>query len=404
MSGAENYLSVTGSSTIAGPLSNLGGLEFDGPVTLGNTVTMGASGRVDFASTIDGTIPGAEGLTVDTGGTAEFDGQVGGTAELLSLTVNGNTALDCPYIGLNGEADFNGPGYFDNTGTVPASGLVIQATTARFAGYFGPNGNAGIGIDGDAVFGGGVGLLQGGLVVSGDLTNTSGTFNGPPAGEDFWVGGDFSMAAGTFRDQGATLTMDGDDQGLSTGGAALSALEIESTGTVTAENALNIDGALTLDMGGTLDLHGNAVGAGSVSGPGALTDSGAAAALTVAPGSSDTFAGALTGTAGLTLGSGTLVLSGTSTNTGPTTVTSGTLEGDGTLSASPVSVASGATFDGSGTAASLTAASGATVTPGHPIGIMHVAGPVTLDSGSNLDIAINGTAAGTTYSQLSDTA
>jgi fibronectin-binding autotransporter adhesin len=406
--GSNSSLSVLGNSTISGSLANMTTLRFVGAVTLGNDVNLGASSTVEFDSTVDGTDSGADSLTIGTSPDADvlFDGSVGGIGELAALTVTGDAEISAPFIGATGEVMFNNASTFNATSE---GGTTIDCSQAQFTGHVGPNDSTAVSINGDAEFDAGLGSLGDGLFVSGDLVNDGGTFDAPPAGQNFIVGGDVEMAAGSLQDTGAALSLDGsEDQSLSTGGAALSGLQIADSGTVTTAGPLNITGALTLTAG-TLDLNGQTASAGSLTGPGTLTDSGTAAALTVSPAATDNFAGTLSGAAGLTVaGSGSVVvLTGTTTNSGPTTVNAGTLQSNGALSASPVTVASGATFEGTGTATSLTADTGAAVIPGltsgSTVGILRVAGPITLSSGSDLGLAINGTKPGTGYSQLSDT-
>ena len=101
-------------------------------------------------------------------------------------------------------------------------------------------------------------------------------------------------------------------------------------------------------------------------------------------------------------GSGTLSLSQINTYTGTTTVSAGRLNVNGSLdSGSAVTVGNTATLGGTGTVAgTVTVASGGNVAPGNSPGILN-SGHVTLISGSNFDVEVNGsTTAGTDYDQL----
>jgi autotransporter-associated beta strand protein len=106
-------------------------------------------------------------------------------------------------------------------------------------------------------------------------------------------------------------------------------------------------------------------------------------------------------------GSGTLTLTGNNTYKGTTTVNGGTLLVDGSLaSASVVTVSgTGTRLGGTGTiGGKVTVNSGATIEPGNAgsedTGILAVGGALTLASGSNFRIDINGTTPGTGYDQL----
>lgn len=111
--------------------------------------------------------------------------------------------------------------------------------------------------------------------------------------------------------------------------------------------------------------------------------------------------GVISGAHGLAKsGTGTADLSGANTYTGPTAVAAGTLLIDGDQASSPVGVAAGGTLGGVGTVASI-AATGGIVSPGDGgPGILTDAGPLTLSAASTFAAPLNGTTAGTGYSQL----
>jgi autotransporter-associated beta strand protein len=100
-------------------------------------------------------------------------------------------------------------------------------------------------------------------------------------------------------------------------------------------------------------------------------------------------------------GTGALTLSATNTYSGTTTVSAGTLTVSGSISSSAVSL-NGGTLNGTGTTGAVTStASGGTVAPGAPPPGILSSGSVNLSSGSpTYSVALNGTTAGTSYSQL----
>jgi fibronectin-binding autotransporter adhesin len=110
------------------------------------------------------------------------------------------------------------------------------------------------------------------------------------------------------------------------------------------------------------------------------------------------------GTGGLTKsGPGTMELSGTSTYTGATLVTDGVLRVSGSISGSAVTVdGSTAILGGSGTTGGLTLINGGSVNPGASPGILST-GAFTMNSGTFLNLEIDGTTVGTGYDQLSVT-
>ena len=203
-----------------------------------------------------------------------------------------------------------------------------------------------------------------------------------------------SYSGGTTL-SGGTLVV-GNNKALGTG-----------TLTVTSGSMITASGG-PITLANALTLGGNFTVAGSQ----ALTFTGAATltgtrTITVTNTSSTTLAGNIGQSAsglGLTkAGTGTLVLSGTNSYTGTTTITAGTLLVNGSQTGSAISVKSGATLGGTGMVGTVTAVSGGHVAPGAGPGLPGIltAAAVTLPSGSTLNVALNGTTAGSGYSQLS---
>jgi autotransporter-associated beta strand protein len=104
------------------------------------------------------------------------------------------------------------------------------------------------------------------------------------------------------------------------------------------------------------------------------------------------YAGSMTGTGTLgKSGSASLNLTGANAITGATTVSAGRLAINGSLNTSALNVSNGATLGGSGTVTgTVNIANGGTVAPGNSPGTLTVNGSVTLASGANTAIDIDG--------------
>src|SRR5262245_35269338 len=87
--------------------SGAAGQSYTGPVTLSadTTLSAGASGPINFGSTING----AQALTLTTAGTTTFGGIVGGTTALTSVTTDaaGATAINTTGITTTGAQTYN---------------------------------------------------------------------------------------------------------------------------------------------------------------------------------------------------------------------------------------------------------------------------------------------------------
>ena len=85
-------LEVTGSTALnGGSVATAGAQTYTGPVTLGLDTALTGS-AITFGSTLDGTTPGTESLSI--AGDATFGGAVGATRSLELMDVTGTTALN----------------------------------------------------------------------------------------------------------------------------------------------------------------------------------------------------------------------------------------------------------------------------------------------------------------------
>lgn len=103
--------------------------------------------------------------------------------------------------------------------------------------------------------------------------------------------------------------------------------------------------------------------------------------------------------AGITLGSGTLVLSAPDNFNGPTTVNGGTLRIDGTLTRSATVVNAGGTLAGTGTVRDVTLASGGALAPGDSPGTLQ-AGSLAWNGGADMAFELGATDSATDSDHL----
>ncbi|WP_322034346.1 autotransporter domain-containing protein, partial [Burkholderia sp. BCC1970] len=203
--------------------------------------------------------------------------------------------------------------------------------------------------------------------------------------------GALSGAAGSTVNLGANaLALSG--SGASTFGGTVGGtggLTVAGTGIQTLTGSNTYTGGTTIASGGTLQL-GNGGTSGSVVGN--VVDNGA---LIFNQSANVTLASVLSGTGSLTqAGSGQLTLTGTSTLSGPTTVAAGTLAVDGSLGQSTVTVQNGATLTGTGTVGGFVVQGGAFAAASQPGAALNVAGNVTFQPGSTLQVAVTPQQAG----------
>ncbi len=370
---------VTIDNTSGGPLTEsnnnvqswAGNFTFTGSSNLNlgtGAVTLGKSLQVSVTANrliVGGAIGGSFSLTKAGSGALALGG---------ANTFNGGFSLNA------GEADINnatalGTGTFtiaagttiDNTsgGTITESNNNAQTWSGNFTFTGSNNLNLGTGAVSAArtvtVTAGN--LTVGGAIAGGNLGkagNGTLTLTGNSA-----YAGTTTISAGTLNASSSTAI----GNGSNTNTLIFSGGTLQAGGTINSPSSRPV----TLSSTATVDTNGNSVLlAGVISGPGI----------------------------GLTkIGSGTLTLGGTNTYTGTTTVSAGTLAVNGAQGGSAVSL-NGGTLSGTGTTGAVTStASGGTLAPGTPPGILNT-GSVNLSTGSpTFSVALNGTVAGTTYSQ-----
>jgi hypothetical protein len=115
-------LTVTGTSGLnGGAVSTTGAQSYDGAVTLGTDNDLTGT-TMTFGSTVDG----AQNLTVT--GNGVFDGAVGGTANLASLTVTGTSNVNGGAVSTTGTQSYDGAVTLGADTTLTASAATFGST------------------------------------------------------------------------------------------------------------------------------------------------------------------------------------------------------------------------------------------------------------------------------------
>ena len=406
LSVAGQFTKMTATSTVATLAINTLNISGAFNLTIGSskTLTLTNGGLLKSGGGAS-TISGGTGLTPGSGVELVIRTDASNDALTISsiILANGTNALTKSGAGtltLSGANTYTGITTIDggtlsisadnNLGTAPVSAtagkLVLNGGTLGSTASFTLNANRGI-----------------------SLGNSGGTFD-VAAGTTLTYGGIAAGNGSLTKTNTGTLILSGAN--TYTGATNINAGTLKEG----AANTIADTSAVTVATGATYDLNGFSETIGSLAGGGTVT-SGIGGARTLTAGGDNTstlFSGVLqngSGTVSLTKsGTGTLTFSGTNTYTGATTVNAGALFVNGsTVAASAVTVNnSGTTLGGSGTinGSINIASSGANLSPGASgIGstaILHT-GAVTLASGSNFNVDINGTTAGSGYDQVSVT-
>jgi fibronectin-binding autotransporter adhesin len=382
LSGANTF---TGATAISNGILNIQNATALGTVAAGTTVSSGATLQVQGDITV-----GAEALTISGVGETTATGaleNVSGTNNfggLLKLGAASMISSDAGILNLT------------NAGTITGATFGLTLTG---------NGNGSI----SSIIG----------TTSGTLTKT-GTGTWTLLAANTYTGA-VTVSNGILNIQNATALG-------TTGGAAT----VSSGATLQIQNNITVGAqALTISGAGASGATGALENVSGTNNYGGLVKLGAASTISSDAGTLNlTNAGTITGaTFGLTLtgsgngilssiigtttgaltksGTGAWTLSGANTYTGATTVNGGSLFVNGsTASGSAATVNnSGSTLGGSGTVSGTVhvASSGANLSPGASgvgsTAILHT-GALTLASGSNFNVDINGSIAGTGYDQV----
>ena len=337
-------LSVSGTTNIdtTAIKTTTGTQTYTGAVTLSAspTLTAGSTG-VDFGSTING----GDALTIT--GDATFNGLVGNSTALTSLSVSGTSDIETTAIKTTGTQTYTGAVTLSASPTLTAGGSGVDFVSTL-------DGADTLTITGNAAFNGlvGNGTSLTGLSVSG-TTNIDTTAIKTTSGTQTYTGA-VTLSASPTLTAGSTgvdfvSTVDGVDTLTITGNAAFNGLvgngtsltglsvsgttNIDTTAIKTTSGTQTYTGAVTLSASPTLTVGSTGVDFGStVNGGKALTITGDA-----------TFNGLVGNSTNLT----SLSVSGTSDieTTGITTTGTQTYTGAVTLSASPTLTAGGSGVD-----------------------------------------------------------
>ncbi|MGO4391388.1 autotransporter-associated beta strand repeat-containing protein [Variovorax sp. M-6] len=385
-----------------------------GGLTLGNNITLGASGLSvagTNALTLSGVISGVGGLTQNGMGTLTLSGAntyTGGTTIITGALQGDTTSLRGDIVDhatlvfnqnvngiYNGTLSGTGALVKQGSGTLTLSGNNSYSGTTQI-----DAGTLALGAGASVASSAGVGLAAGATLDLSAAGNQSiGSLNG---------------GGGTVNIGATTLTISGTGDGAFAGtinGTGALVKNGASTQTLTGANLFTggttvNDGVLVLGAGGSLaagsalKLNGNGVLDVSAAGNQTIATLGGdggqvrlgGTTLSVGAG---TYGGVLAGTGGVNkIGSGTLTLNGVSTYTGPTQVNAGSLIVGGDAAHASASVQGAITVANSGTLSgfgkidgNVVVQAGGHLAPGNPVGSFTINGNLVAEQGSSLDFA-----------------
>ncbi len=319
-------LAGTGTYNLNGGLLRVGGINGivgSGTLNLGGGMLQVIGSALSTANPIGLT---GTSSTIDTNGLgAAFSGVMAGTGAFaksglgtLSLTAvntySGGTTVNGGTLRVNADAALG----------APSSGVTLNVGTLQFGASFNLSTNRAVS-----------------LGAGGGTVDTNGFNATIPRG----ITGTGGLILADSNPTSGALTLSGANSYA--GGTTINAGML----TLGAGSSLASGGAVTVN-GGTFNLNGANQTVGTFSGTGGAVTLGFGI-LTVNQGSNTNYAGAISGTGGLTLaGNGAVTLSGASTFTGGTTVSNGTLivSNGGALGGGGATVQAGGTIDIAGAA------------------------------------------------------
>ncbi|TWA82081.1 hypothetical protein FBZ85_102456 [Azospirillum brasilense] len=391
-------VSTTGGQTYSGTVTLDGtyttGAVFSaiGAVTLGGNTTVDGTSSVVFMSTVDG----AYTLAVNNQGMAQFNGAVGGTTALMSLTTDAGGSSSLKSVTTNGAQTYNDAVTLDGTYTT-GSGAFTANGAATLAGGTTVNGGSSV------LFAGTVDGAYALAVNSKAATQFTGTVGGATALASLTTdaGGTSSLksvtttGAQTYNDavtlNGTYTTGSGN---FAANGAATLAGDTTVNGGSSVLFAGTVDGAYAL----AVNNKGTTQFAGAVGGTTALasltTDAGGTSSL-----KSVTTTGAQTYNDAVTLDGtytgGTVTTNEAATLGGATTVNAGTATFNGTVNgAQALTIAGTGTAQFNAAVGGTTALSSLTTNAGTTASFLNVT--TTSDQTHNAATTLNGTYTTTT--------
>jgi autotransporter-associated beta strand protein len=388
----------SGTTTVGAGVLRVNG-SVGGAVVVDSGATLGGTGTVGSITTTSATVsPGTTGpgLLTDTGAltfdsASSYDVAIDGStaaSQYSQLEVGGAINLAGATLNVSLSATFTPTAgtqftIIDNTGSsaitgtfagLPQGGTITVSGQAFSISYMGGAGN-------DVVL-----TAVGTSTWTGSDVATSDNWSDA----DNWQGDTVPVAGNVLvfptAVTGSALTSNND---LSAG-TSFSSVSIASSGYDITGNSIALTGSIDASQSSGTSTVGLPIDFGTGASTVTVDTSGAVLSL----------GGDLSGQNGLTKqGAGELDLGGTNAYTGTTTISAGVLHVDGSVTGA-VAVSSGATLGGIGTVGSITTTA-ATVQPGDSgPGLLTDMGDLTLDSSSSYDVALNGTTAGSQYSQL----